>query len=166
MKAKPLRLAPHQVRPLIFDVTLSQQSSFNFSVEIAYKTEGGNETTMTPPFGIGLTERLMLDAQKLTFLHPAGVVSYAIIRPPPASGCSTPSGGLPVLLSLHGAGLEADSKLVREMLNAAYGVCAWMVFPTGGTPWSGDDWRKTRHSGSSYDRATLIYYLYRYLGCC
>jgi hypothetical protein len=28
------------------------------------------------------------------------------------------------------------------MLDGAYGVCAWILFPTGVTPWGGDDWRK------------------------
>jgi hypothetical protein len=28
------------------------------------------------------------------------------------------------------------------MLDPAYGICAWMLFPSGVTSWSGDDWRK------------------------
>jgi hypothetical protein len=49
-----------------------------------------------------------------------------------------------VIAVLHGAGLEADTSQAREMLDAAYGICAWMLFPSGVTSWSGDDWRKSQ----------------------
>lgn len=29
------------------------------------------------------------------------------------------------------------------MLDSADGICAWMLFSSGSTPWSGDDWRKS-----------------------
>ncbi|KAL1968758.1 hypothetical protein VTN77DRAFT_1584 [Rasamsonia byssochlamydoides] len=142
MKEEKLLLAPYQSRPLVFDIILGQSSNMEFSVEIAYRlVNGGDGIWTTTPFKISLVERSSVDAQRLTFLHPAGVVSYAILRPPPRSStCLSSQRPLPVLLSLHGAGLEADSKQVREMLNAAYGLCAWMLFPSGVTPWSGDDW--------------------------
>jgi hypothetical protein len=144
MKEESLLLAPYQTRPLIFRLILVQPSCFNFSVEIAYRTEHEDQKIITtPPFNVDLVQRSIFDAQKFTFLHPAGVVSYAIIRPPPTSAqCVLSAEPLPILLSLHGAGLEADSRQVREMFDAAYGICAWMLFPTGVTPWSGDDWRK------------------------
>lgn len=55
------------------------------------------------------------------------------------------SGGkkFPVLLNLHGAGLEADSEQVRHMLDGVEDLPAWTIFPTGGTAWSGDDWRES-----------------------
>jgi predicted esterase len=46
----------------------------------------------------------------------------------------------PVLLNLHGAGLEADSHQVRHMLDAVPDLCAWVLFPSGLSGWSGDDW--------------------------
>jgi hypothetical protein len=46
-----------------------------------------------------------------------------------------------VLVVLHGAGLEADSERVRHMLDASPELCAWLLFPSGVTSWSGDDWR-------------------------
>ena len=49
---------------------------------------------------------------------------------------------MPVLLNLHGAGLEADSDQVRFMLDSVPKIEAWVLFPTGGTTWSGDDWRQ------------------------
>jgi len=53
-----------------------------------------------------------------------------------------PERRLPILLNLHGAGLEADSYQVRHMLDSVPDLHAWVLFPTGGTPWSADDWRK------------------------
>jgi predicted esterase len=43
-------------------------------------------------------------------------------------------------LNLHGAGLEADSQQVSHMLDAVPDLDAWVLFPTGMSPWSGDDW--------------------------
>ena len=85
----------------------------------------------------------------MTFLHPAGIVSYAIVKPPNlnrSAGTAQANDSLPILLSLHGAGLEADSHQVRHMLDSAPEIAAWTLFPTGGTPWSGDDWRRGSHS--------------------
>ncbi|KAF9883033.1 hypothetical protein FE257_004316 [Aspergillus nanangensis] len=36
--------------------------------------------------------------------------------------------------------LPADSAQAREMLDGAYGICSWMLVPSGVTSWSGDDW--------------------------
>lgn len=44
------------------------------------------------------------------------------------------------MLQLHGAGLEAESDIVAHALDPAPDLCAWVLFPTGVTPWSGDDW--------------------------
>lgn len=43
----------------------------------------------------------------------------------------------------HGAGLEVNILQARGMLDAAYGLCAWVLFPSGITSWNGDDWRKS-----------------------
>ena len=73
---------------------------------------------------------------KITFLHPGGIVSYAIIRAPSekaSSGLSL-NKRLPILLNLHGAGLEADSHQVRHMLDTVPDLPSWVIFPTGVTP--------------------------------
>lgn len=51
------------------------------------------------------------------------------------------AGKLPVLLALHGAGLEASDPMVKHSLDEMEDLCAWVLFPTGVTKWSGDDWR-------------------------
>ena len=82
---------------------------------------------------------------KITFLHPGGIVSYAILRAPSPNVSRGLHGdkALPVILNLHGAGLEADSQQVRHMLDSVPDLRGWLLFPTGVTTWSGDDWRRS-----------------------
>ena len=73
---------------------------------------------------------------KITFIHPGGIVSYAILTAPSKKAISglSPKKRLPILLNLHGAGLEADSHQVRHMLDSVTDLPAWAIFPTGVTP--------------------------------
>ncbi|KAL4938667.1 hypothetical protein BDV06DRAFT_49034 [Aspergillus oleicola] len=138
----PLSLAPYQTRPLVFRIATGYLTSAEFPVTVHYRTFQ-DEAIRSQVFWINFTEKTLNQPQRLTYLHPAGVVSYAILRPPPPdSPCisSYLNSSLPIILGLHGAGLEADSDQAREMLDAAYGICAWMLFPSGVTSWSGDDW--------------------------
>lgn len=64
-------------------------------------------------------------------------MSYAILRPPRVKVAESI---FPVLLNLHGAGLQADSHQVSHMLDAVPDLNAWVLFPTGMSPWCGDDW--------------------------
>lgn len=48
----------------------------------------------------------------------------------------------PLLLQLHGAGVEAESDQVAHALDPVLNLCAWVLFPTGVTSWSSDDWRQ------------------------
>ncbi|PLB43097.1 hypothetical protein P170DRAFT_451196 [Aspergillus steynii IBT 23096] len=129
---KPLYLSSYQTRPLIFQIRAGTIPTNEVSVEICFNVRKGG-------------------AQRITYLHPANIVSYAILRPPPEHLCHGHE-SLPVILGLHGAGLEADSMQVRQMLDDAYGVCAWMLFPSGVTSWSGDDWHEW---GSSDIKAAI-----------
>lgn len=107
-------------------------------------------------------QKTITELQKLTFLHPGGVVSYTMFRPPPTDVCNTDvkRKTLPILIGLHGAGDQADGELVRHMLDGAGDVCAWTVLPAGVTAWSGDDWRKA----SLIPSRALTYLLVRYMG--
>ena len=79
---------------------------------------------------------------KITFLHPSGCVSYAIVRPPsPKSYGKDPrTQRLPIMLCLHGAGLDVNDPEARKMLDMVSKLPAWTLLPSGMTPWSGDDW--------------------------
>ncbi|GAQ09020.1 hypothetical protein ALT_6341 [Aspergillus lentulus] len=138
---EPLDLLGYQARPLVFRIYLGDSSQKELSAEILYKIHRGNdEIFQTYPLRLRLTEKSVSQAQKLTYYY-AGIVSYAILRPPPETCApSEGDGALPVIVGLHGAGVKADSVQVREMLDAAYGTCAWILSPSGVTPWSGDDW--------------------------
>ncbi|KAL3459874.1 hypothetical protein BJX64DRAFT_198817 [Aspergillus heterothallicus] len=143
MLKDPIQLAPHQTRPLRFHIVTCDASNTGFSAIVRYSLYSDNNI-WNLSFTIEMTQRSLSEAQRLTYLHPAGIVSYAILRPPPLEAvCGIDqlnNTSLPIILGLHGAGLEADSAEVREMLDAAYGICAWMLFPSGVTSWSGDDW--------------------------
>ncbi|KKZ60834.1 hypothetical protein EMCG_04482 [[Emmonsia] crescens] len=142
----PLILAPYQSRPVAFKIDFYDQAPSKFSFQLDYIVQSAkNATRKTNPVTATMALRKISEAQKYTFLHSAGIVSYAILRPPLNESCCNSTAGsgrrkLPILVGLHGAGLEAADEQVRHMLDAAYGVCAWMLFPTGVTPWSGDDW--------------------------
>lgn len=142
-----LSLFPYQVRPLIFNISLDSPLKLEFSVDIIYKTDTEKgEVLGTLPFQVKLVEKSLSETQKITFLHSARIVSYAILRPPPLTSiCGVHEGRkpMPVMIALHGAGLQADAPQVREMLDAANYVCSWKLLPTGVTPWSGDDWRES-----------------------
>lgn len=76
-------------------------------------------------------------------MHRGGIVSYAILKAPSPRLDSKQNDmeRFPVFLNLHGAGLEADSEQIRHSLDALADLDAWILFPTGVTPWSADDWR-------------------------
>jgi hypothetical protein len=85
------------------------------------------------------------DAHKVTHLHPSGIVSYSVLRPPSLSAsCSSSVVSAPVMILLHGAGVEADSPIVKKALDPLPDLCAWVLIPSGITTWSGDDWRMFR----------------------
>ena len=78
----------------------------------------------------------------MTFKHPSSDISYAILRAPQMRNIEekTSSERLPVILGLHGAGLEAESPQMRHALDSVPDLSAWILFPTGMSTWSGDDW--------------------------
>ncbi|KAL5001406.1 hypothetical protein BDV10DRAFT_5319 [Aspergillus recurvatus] len=138
----PLRLAPHQTRPLAFRLATGNLPRLASPVEVRYKAFQ-HAAIWSQIFTVKFANRHLSEPLRITYMHPAGIVSYAILRPPPLhSSCALnqSNASLPLLIGLHGAGLEADSMQARRMLDAAYGICAWMLFPSGVTSWSGDDW--------------------------
>ncbi|KAL9111561.1 MAG: hypothetical protein Q9227_004049 [Pyrenula ochraceoflavens] len=138
----PILLYPGQTRPFGFVISLShgEVSRISFGVEIEHSNQGEHADMTTQIVSVLLTERSMDEPHRFTFLHRSGSVSYAIVRPPPKQALTLGRERLPVLLNLHGAGLDADSDQVRHTLDEAADLAAWILFPTGMTPWSGDDW--------------------------
>ena len=129
-----------QTRPIAFNITMSTENASSVEYTVTYKAVNGVSHS-TLQVSQNLTHVNIHDPHKITFLHPGGMVSYAMLRPPPQNAtCLAKSKKLPVLLQLHGAGLEADNPMVPGALKPVSDLCAWVLFPTGVTPWSGDDW--------------------------
>ncbi|KAK2871611.1 hypothetical protein FQN49_003014 [Arthroderma sp. PD_2] len=138
-----VKFAGYQSRAVGFtikalDVTdLPPTLSFYFE----HKVDGDPMTRKTENLTIDFNHRAISDVQQITFLHPGGVVSYATMRPPTSEICNPNNETmLPVLLGLHGAGQAANGELVRTSFDGISDICAWTLFPSGVTPWSGDDW--------------------------
>ncbi|MCJ1477293.1 hypothetical protein MMC13_005964 [Lambiella insularis] len=133
-------VAPGQSRSIAFRIADFDHVNPSIPLRLKYQIRGScnkNSVTVSPV----VSQRASNEPHRMTFLHPSGVVSYAILTPPTLRDSNILHGKtVPVLLNLHGAGLEADSEQVRHMLDAVDGVEAWTVFPTGVTSWSGDDW--------------------------
>lgn len=139
----PVTLAPRQTRAIGFrfekDAAISSQLSFT----VTYLVDDDIKIHRAPQVTITVPQKTFTELQKLTFLLPSGVVSYAMIRPPPRDIYDNNDRKcLPVLIGLHGAGDKADGELVRHMLDGAGDIRAWTILPSGVTAWSGDDWRK------------------------
>lgn len=137
----PLRIVSHQTRPLAFELRFSGEVPTQIRLSIGYTTSS-HDFVQAVEVVINLKHRSILEAQKFTFLHPSGTVSHALLRPPLNNTCRTSDErGFPLLLGLHGAGVELDGDLAQHMFDGVYGICAWIIIPSGVTSWSGDDWR-------------------------
>lgn len=139
-----LKMAPGQSRPLAFNLWLRQPASQTLRLTVKYGIEGISSALHSDVSTVELISRDLHESHKVTFMHPSKTVSYAILRPPSRNAISnvySPE-AWPVMLNLHGAGVDADSEQVRATFDAAPDLRCWIVSPTGMTPWSGDDWRK------------------------
>lgn len=140
----PLRLAPRQSRPLALEIATSEKNSSDVCVEVLYTAEHSPAVLRIEGIRHVFSSRELTQPQKITYLHPGGVVSYAILRPPSKKALhkSESDTKLPVVIGLHGARVETDSDLVRNTFAGAPDLQAWVLFPSGVTSWSGDDWRR------------------------
>ena len=138
----PLKLVGGQTRSIPLCINILNAPDPTFTMKVTYAIDGSQGRHLTSRFHHRLTIRDVHEPHKLTFLHPVRIVSYAIIRAPSKNAIGTLDTGqkLPVLLNLHGAGLESDSDQVRHMLDRVPDLRAFVLFPSGVTPWSGDDW--------------------------
>jgi predicted esterase len=139
-------IAPGQTRPIVFHTTVRNLNASgpipDTPVTIHYSVQSSEQTTGKLVFNLKLKRQSMYDSHKVTHLHPGGIVSYAMLRPPSmnASCASHTKDTAPILLQFHGAGLEADNRMVAHAMDPLPDLCAWILFPTGVTPWSADDW--------------------------
>lgn len=140
----PFRLAPGQTRQLVFHVSSTTGIKWGrLILKIFFTMKGKSSPLSHVAVSHIFSHRTIHEPQKVTFLLSSRSLSYCILRPPSeiVKNQFSSNQSLPVLLNLHGAGLEADSHQVRHMLDAVPDLHAWVIFPSGVTPWSGDDWR-------------------------
>jgi len=123
----------------MFSVSGAIISVSTLAIEMSYMING---VRLVYHLNHNLVNKSLAEVNKFTFRHPNGIVSYAMVRAPPVQDSLHSPRKLPVLLNLHGAGLEADDPQLTLSLDAISDVPAWVIFPTGGTPWSGDDWHQ------------------------
>ncbi|KAF2269009.1 hypothetical protein CC78DRAFT_540444 [Lojkania enalia] len=140
--AKGVVIVAGQTRPVAFNVSLPSSNSSSISYIITYKLLNIEGPLSKLTISQNLTKVSSYDPHKITYFHPGGMVSYAMLRPPARNATCKPAHNatLPILLQLHGAGLEADNGIVAHALDSVPDLCSWVLFPTGVTPWSGDDW--------------------------
>ena len=130
---------PGQTRPIAFRISTFAGVPDRLYLQVNAILENGEPTHQE--FKVSLRRRSIADPHKVTHLHPGGFVSYAILRAPSLKGAERSCKKLaPILLQLHGAGVEADSRIVAHSLDPLPDLCAFVLFPTGVTPWCGDDW--------------------------
>ena len=144
MAAKPsIQLLPGQSRPLSFRIAFLKLSVTVLRFRLQYTNDQSPAILYTRVFTYQLDLRGQREPHKFTFLHPSNTVSHAILRPPSQIATLTAEANVawPVVINLHGAGLEADSDKVRRMFDGAPDLRGWIVSPTGMTSWSSDDWR-------------------------
>lgn len=127
---------------------MSSPKAYTLCLKILYKVNRSPVILYSGLISHTFLNLTVHDPHKITFRHPGSIVSYAILRAPSptASHGLNRAQTLPVILNLHGAGLEADSQQVRHMLDAIPDLRGWVIFPSGVTPWSGDDWRMFLHN--------------------
>ncbi|KAF2146112.1 uncharacterized protein K452DRAFT_106041 [Aplosporella prunicola CBS 121167] len=132
-----LKILPGQTRPLSFRFHSSSPKTFQLQVTVTYTCDGstGKLTTVQD-----FRQKSIYEPHKITFKHPGGIISYAMLRPPSKAATCKGMTSAPILLFLHGAGLDAASDMVAHTMDPLPDLCAWTLFPTGVTNWSGDDW--------------------------
>ena len=134
--ASPFKVAPGQTRPLSFRLSAQHTPPTALSLEVTYVESESADSLLRTAFSTSFLTHDSHSPHKITFLHPSGIVSYAILRAPSKQAISelTSKKRLPILLNLHGAGLEADSPQVRHMLDSISDLPSWVIFPSGVTP--------------------------------
>ncbi|KAF2097456.1 hypothetical protein NA57DRAFT_41840 [Rhizodiscina lignyota] len=138
---KAARLVSGQTRPVAFEVELQKSKVSSLDIVIEYRAVGEVGFLFSLHTSAKVRHRSIYEPHMTTFLHPGGIVSYAMLRPPAwNASCPQHISDAPILLQLHGAGVEASGDMLTHSLDAVPPLCAWTLFPTGTTTWSGDDW--------------------------
>ena len=110
----PLTLAPGQTLAIPFKLTLLDAKTAKADVVVAYHAARSehqqNAQSVNVPFTFNHASRF--SPHKLTHLHRSGIVAYSVLRPPSKNAtCCSDIKAAPVMLILHGAGVDADNPI-------------------------------------------------------
>ncbi|KAK5668312.1 hypothetical protein QVD99_005343 [Batrachochytrium dendrobatidis] len=140
---KPLNIAPGQVLPISFEFAGPfDDFPLEFSLSITLKTLDTLEEFDVPLGNYKLTKRTWGDPYKFTYYGYDGTVQYAMAKPPIKACVRSSKMGCPVVVALHGSGVDADSPFWLDAVRRQ--DYAWVLYPTGRTSW-GFDWHGPSH---------------------
>ena len=129
-----IKLAPGQTFPIPIQITFNKLNLFPTSIRIqvdmldldtgdAFKVDFGVFSLKNRSWGQGF---------KMTHLGYDFSIQYAMVKPP-RQPCSSSRAKCPIVVALHGAGVEVNSDFWVSAVNQQN--YAWVVFPTGRTSW-------------------------------
>jgi predicted esterase len=144
-EAKGRLVAPGQSRPIVFHISAQKLNMSgpipDTPITLQYLVQSPQQTVGKLVFNLKLKRRSLYESHKVTLLHPGGIVSYAMLRPPSLNAsCARTTTDAPILLQFHGAGVEAENNMASHAMDPLPDLCAWILYPTGVTTWSADDW--------------------------
>ncbi|KAH6585596.1 hypothetical protein BASA50_001204 [Batrachochytrium salamandrivorans] len=134
----PLKIAPGQVVPISFQFGAPFDNfPLKFTLHISLKCMDTKEEFDVPVGTFNLVTRTWGDAYKFTYYGNDGSVQYSMVKPPIQACTRSAKIGCPVVVALHGVGVDADSPFWLDSVRRQ--DFAWVLYPTGGTGW-GFDW--------------------------
>ncbi|KAF2478799.1 hypothetical protein BDY17DRAFT_328315 [Neohortaea acidophila] len=137
----PIKLVSTQTRPINFRIACIPSYNRRLILHIKWTFEGEKQQRSLFLAGRPKVHPEIAPSHRFTFLHPSGIVSWAILRPPSVhASCGGANASLPVMLSLHGAGVNANDDPLVHMYDPLPDLCTWLLLPQGTTSWAGDDW--------------------------
>ncbi|CAO3566462.1 unnamed protein product [Mortierella alpina] len=167
---KPISLFPSVHRPVAIQLegvlgSGVERSTKELALTLEFELESGpymdtpDQRVMTGTLrtdALVIAQRKWGEPYKYTFLDADGTVQYAAAIPP-SHPTSNPTDSAPVLVSLHGAGVEVDQSpfWLSEYTQRKR---TWIVLPTGRSPW-GYDW----HGASIKNVVSAVESLARHL---
>lgn len=145
LNSRRVLVYPGQSRPVGLVLQLKEANVSTVVMIVKWKSLGARKvrsSTESLIVEVELKAGFIREPHKVTFLNRGGSVSYAILRPPAylQSPLEKPE-TMPVMLNLHGAGVDVESAQLRHSLDEVPDLEVWVLFPQGGSLWSGDDFR-------------------------
>ncbi|KAJ3300309.1 hypothetical protein HK104_002128 [Borealophlyctis nickersoniae] len=133
-----VKLAPGQIYPVPLNISVAgDKTPSALKIEFDLADLGSTHQWTMTVGDFPLTQRVWGNVYKMTFQDYDHSIHYAMVRPPKRTCTTFPEKKCPVMLTLHGAGVEAASTYWTDAYKQQ--EYAWLLYPTGRTPW-GYDW--------------------------